>query len=370
MKTITALFFFGIVTLLARAEPALTILGTGINYPHFAAPTGLIFQAEAKLRDNFVRLTPSHTDHRGRVGGLWLENKQSILGGFDTTFQLQITDKTGHGADGIVFVLQDKATPSLGVSGHHMGFVRGGNAVAIKFDTYHYHRNYIKFDEIQITSCIATEQEPRGGSGLGTVTGPELYSDGKVHTVRIRYVPGLMQIYLDDLKKPLLVAEFRLEEIVPFENGEAWVGFTASTGSDSQNQDILSWTLDAPGKPLATPEPTENLLASTPTAQPANARVNVAQPTPPPANVIPVPAPAEPTPPVTNASQIIGLPVVDAANRPRQPRIQLPESVRLSHEVYASEDLVNWTLVTNLLVYFDEPGATNYDKRFYRFQEK
>lgn len=346
------------------------ILGMGINYPHFASPTGLIFQAEAKLLNNFVRLTPSHTDHRGRVGGLWLENKQSILGGFDTTFQLQITDKTGHGADGIVFVLQDKATPSLGISGHHMGFVRGGNAVAIKFDTYHYHRNYIKFDEIQITSSIATELEPRGGSGLGTVTGPELYSDGKVHTVRIRYEPGLMQIYLDDLKKPLLSARFKLEQIVPFKDGQAWVGFTASTGADSQNQDILSWTFDAPGKSLATPEPTENLLVSNPPAEPAIDRANIVQRTSPPANSTPVAAPAEPTTQAINASQVIGLPVVDAANRLRQPRIQLPESIRLNHEVYASEDLVNWTLVTNLLVYFDEPGATNYDRRFYRFQEK
>lgn len=346
------------------------IFGAEINYPQFASPTGLIFQAEAKLHDNFVRLTPSHSNHHGRVGGLWLENKQSVLGGFDTTFQLQITDKTGHGADGIVFVLQDKATPSLGVSGHHMGFVRGGNAVAIKFDTYHYHRNYIKFDEIQITSSIATEMEPRGGSGLGTVTGPELYSDGKVHTVRIWYVPGLMQIYLDDLKKPLLVAKFRLEEIVPFKDGEAWVGFTASTGADNQNQDILNWTFDAPGKSLAAPEPTENLLTINRSTPPAIARANVVQSIPPPANVIPVTVPAEPTTPAISASQVIGLPVVDAANRPRHPRIRLPESVRLNHEIYASEDLVNWTLVTDLIVYFDEPGATNYDRRFYSFREK
>lgn len=342
--------------------------GTEINYPHFASPTGLIFQAEAKLHDNFVRLTPSHTNHRGKVGGLWLENKQSILGGFDTTFQLQITDKTGHGADGIVFVLQDKATPSLGISGHHMGFVRGGNAIAIKFDNYHYHRDYIKFDEIQITSCIATELEPRGGSGLGTVTGPELYSDGKVHAVRIRYVPGLMQIYLDDLNKPLLVAKFRLEKIVPFKNGEAWVGFTASTGADSQNQDIFNWTFSVPGPTPAAPTP-ENLLAVQKPMAPQSARADNAQPTPRRANAI-VAAPEAPTIATKTAPQILGLPVVDAANRPRQPRIELPEFVRLNHEVYASEDLVNWTLVTNLIVYFDEPGATNYDRRFYRFREK
>ena len=38
--------------------------------------------------------------------------------------------------------------------------------------------------------------------------------------------------------------------------------------------------------------------------------------------------------------------------------------------VYASTDMVNWTLVTNLSLYFSEPGATNYDHRFYIFREK
>lgn len=351
-------------------SPATDMFGSQIDYPTFASPTGLIFQAGAKLQDDFVRLTPSHTNRIGRVGGLWFQSKQSILEGFDTTFQLRITDKTRHGADGIVFVLQDKPTPSVGVSGRHMGFVRGGNAVAVKFDNYHYHRTYVKYDEIQITSCIASEMEPRTDAPLGVVTGPELFSDGKIHTVRIRYVPDRMEIFLDDLQKPLLVAQIRLERFVPFKNGEAWVGFTASTGADSQNQDILSWTFNTPGAASAKPELAANALAARQPGKPVSAPTDVARTTVSPVNGASANAVSASTDPVNNQPQVIGLPVVDAASRPAQPRLQLPESIRLSHQVYASEDLVNWTLVTNLKVYFAEPGATNYDRRFYTFREK
>ncbi|MEO5802786.1 MAG: L-type lectin-domain containing protein [Verrucomicrobiota bacterium] len=339
-----------------------------MEYPNFASPTGLIFQAEAKLQNDFVRLTPSHTDHRGRVGGLWFQTKQSILGGFDTMFQLRITNKTGRGADGIVFVLQDKATPSLGVSGHHMGFVRGGNAVAIKFDNYHYHRNYIKYDEIQITSCIASEMEPRGGSSLGTITGPELFSDGKIHAIRIRYIPGRMEIFLDDLKKPLLVAAFKLEEVVPFKKGEAWVGFTASTGADSQNQDILSWTFNTLDGSSVNPEPAQDSLATLRPGNPESVRANANRTTDSPVNSTPPNGVVAPTAVVSIQPQVVGIPVVDGTVG--QPRLQLPETIRLSHDVFASSDLVNWTLVTNLNFYFSEPVATNYDRRFYQFRER
>ncbi len=345
------------------------LFGSQFDYRNFASPTGLIFQAEAKLQDDFVRLTPSHKNHRGRVGGLWLQTKQSILGGFDTTFQLRITEKTGHGANGIVFVLQDTTTPSVGVSGHHMGFVRGGNAVAIIFDDYHYHRTYIQYDEIQITSCIASEMEPRGGSPLGAITAPALFSDGEIHTVRIRYIPERMEIFLDDLTKPLLVAQFKLEGVVPFKNGEAWVGFTASTGADSQNQDILSWTFSTLDGSSAKPGSAPDSLAALQPSKSKSTRVNASRTTSSPANRVPTNAVGASADPVNIPPQLVGIPVVDGA-APGQPRLQLPDSVRLSHQVYASSDLVNWTLVTNLNFYFSEPGATNYDRRFYEFREK
>jgi hypothetical protein len=43
----------------------------------------------------------------------------------------------------------------------------------------------------------------------------------------------------------------------------------------------------------------------------------------------------------------------------------------LEYRVDASDDLLNWSAITNFVstsatVYFQDPGATNYTRRFYR----
>src|SRR5260221_3875075 len=115
------------VALLAFVVLSGSAFAASINYPDFASPTGLIFQGDALLQAGFVRLTPSQA---GKVGGLWLETKQAVTNGFETTFQFRITEKAGHGVDGFTFVLQSRATPTLGGGGHYLGFFRGGSALA------------------------------------------------------------------------------------------------------------------------------------------------------------------------------------------------------------------------------------------------
>jgi hypothetical protein len=326
-----------------------------INYSNFSSPTGLIFQGDTMLQGDFIRLTPSHTNLIGRVGGLWIQAKQPVRDGFETTFQFRITDKVRHGGDGFAFVLQSRVTPSLGASGSHLGFVRGGSAFAVKFDTYHWHRNwYVRYDEIAVLSC-GGEQNPEDlKDPLGTVTATELYSDGKVHTARVRYMPGHLQVFLDDLEKPMLTVDVKLEDFVSFDDDLAWVGFTASTGADSENHDILSWAFNKPGGVPMLPQ----LTASTSVdGQPKKSSATTVN--------------TEPTiTQVESLPQVIGLPVVDGQGKPGQPQIGIPSSVGLTHSVYASTDLVNWTLVTNLTFYFSDPNAPDYDHRFYKFRAK
>jgi hypothetical protein len=329
-----------------------SVSASGINYPNFSSPTGLIFQGDATIQASAVRLTPAQT---GKVGGLWLESKQAVNKSFDTAFQFRITEKVGHGADGFAFVLQSRATPSLGAGGSYLGFVLGGRALAIKFDTYHWHRRaYVKYDEIAVTSCGGEERSEDLGDPLGTTTGPELFSDGNIHTARVRYVPGHLQVFLDDLEKPLLTVVIKLEDLVSFDGGLAWVGFTASTGDDGENHDILNWAFHEPADAAALPQLPASASAGSQTNRQNGPAVNKEQ-----AGTL---AKSEP--------QLIGLPVVDGKGKPGQPQIGLPSAVGLTHQVYASTDLVNWTLVTNLTLYFSDPAATNYDHRFYRFREK
>jgi hypothetical protein len=328
-------------------------LGASVSYSDFASPTNLIFQAHARLVGDFVRLTPSHSNTVGRVGGLWLQSKQAVVSGFETTFQFRISEKVRDGADGFALVLQDRATPSVGLTGHHLGFIRGGAAFAVKFVDYHWHRGrWVKYDEIAVTSCGGEEKPEALGHPLGVATGPELFSDGKVHTVRVRYTPGSLLVFLDDLQKPLLTAAVELEDYVPFKNGLAWVGITASTGGSSQNQDILSWTFQDARDMATTPLRLANASAG---AQPNG--VGGAS------------LPAQPNAaPAASQPQVFTLPVSDGRPSPRQPHLGLPSGVGLTHQVYASSDLRTWTLVTNLTLYFSDPAATDYDHRFYAFR--
>jgi hypothetical protein len=304
------------------------------------------------LQDGFVRLTRSRP---GQVGGLWLETKQAVTNGFETIFQFRITEKAGHGADGFTFVLQSRPTPTLGGGGYYLGFFRGGSALAIKFDTYHWHRkSYVNYDEITVTTSGDEERPQDLGDPLGTVTGPGLFSGGNIHTARVSYVPGNLLIFLDDLEKPLLTVAVKLEDFVSFDKGLAWVGFTASTGDDSENHDILNWAFSEPCGPAILARLSASSSVDHQPNRQRGAAINTDQ------TVI---APG-------SKSLVIGLPVVDSKGKPDQPQMRIPSSVDLTHRVCASTDLVNWTVVTNLTLYFSDPGAPDYDHRFYMFREK
>jgi len=79
-------------------------------------------------------------------------------------------------------------------------------------------------------------------------------ADGHTHTVRIRYLPGTLSIYLDNSNTPILSIAINLPEVLQLEEGKAWVGFTAATGGLYTNHDILSWefqdSLAAGEKPI------------------------------------------------------------------------------------------------------------------------
>ena len=62
-----------------------------------------------------------------------------------------------------------------------------------------------------------------------------------VHTARIRFQPPVLSVFLDDSSAPILESVVDLSIVVD-QQGEAWVGFTASTGGGYENHDILNWS--------------------------------------------------------------------------------------------------------------------------------
>ncbi|GAG42269.1 unnamed protein product, partial [marine sediment metagenome] len=80
--------------------------------------------------------------------------------------------------------------------------------------------------------------------GSATTSGFNL-NDGNIHTAKIEYVPGTMTIFVDDLANPILTVDVDLAQTLDLDEGHAWIGFTAATGGDSTNHDILNWVYNS-----------------------------------------------------------------------------------------------------------------------------
>jgi hypothetical protein len=81
-------------------------------------------------------------------------------------------------------------------------------------------------------------------------------SDGTVHTLRVAYSPGQLNVYLDDLMTPALTAAYSIATGGTYlaggtvgglglTGGVAYVGFSAATGGSTENHDVLSWSFDS-----------------------------------------------------------------------------------------------------------------------------
>ena len=228
-----------------------------IRFENFASTEGLSFVGNATVsRAAALRLTASKHDQSGAV---WLLEKQRVASGFETTFSFQLTHQggLGHGADGFAFVLQNAGPEALGGRGSAGGFAvtdpdfRKKEAaipysIAVFFDTY---RNQDEQDPsanyLSFRSYGRPSDQRWPSPRLASTTGlPIELKDRRPHTVRIRFAPPVLSVFLDEVAEPVLEAEVDLS-IVLDPQGSAWVGFTASTGGGYENHDILNWSFGA-----------------------------------------------------------------------------------------------------------------------------
>jgi hypothetical protein len=221
-----------------------------------------------------LRATPNQT---WTAGSAWYNTQQSVLGSFSTTFAFQISGGTSSPADGIAFVIQNSpaGTSALGPNGCGIGFgdsesctpPTGGipNSLAVEFNTALNSGVDPSSSDVSIQNCGGTGANSVDPScriavnDLTQLTPPINIADGNVHTVTITYSgPGstLFDVILDNvdlfpvtLLNPTGGVLFDITTI-GLNSGNAWVGFTAATGSWDDNQDILSWTFQ-PGSQTA-----------------------------------------------------------------------------------------------------------------------
>lgn len=185
------------------------------------------------------------------------------------------------------------ATDDIGCGGSSLGFADDAktactgikNSFAVEFDTWH----NPELRDINIRGMGTVESNATtsvrnnfvhaaffsGGENstpnshdrqlAGTPAIPAI-DDGQWHTARVVYIPGTstaapgrMFLYIDDMQSFVLTAPIRLtregacgtsvtDKCVLDPYGNAFLGFTASTGGKGQNHDISKWLFcDEPG---------------------------------------------------------------------------------------------------------------------------
>ncbi|QDV40460.1 Calx-beta domain protein [Stieleria neptunia] len=213
-----------------------------IDYAEFSDVSDLTLVADTSATPERLRLTTATLD----VGGAaWHHDKQYVSIGFETTFQFQMSegnDGENGGGAGFAFVIQNNPAPVAKAS--HLGYHQAANNLAIEFDTVQEASlNDPSDSHVSVHSRGPARNHWNENFSLGSFnTSGSRLDDGNVHTAKVTYSPGTMEIYLDDLATPQLVIPLNLEELLDLDHGRATVGFTASAGGGIQNHDILSWT--------------------------------------------------------------------------------------------------------------------------------
>jgi len=126
------------------------------------------------------------------------------------------------------------------------------------------------------------------------------------------------------------------------DQGRAWVGFTAASGADWQNHDLISWTFDS-----AEEATQQNDTHS-------SSQMQIVNPVPPPS-------------PSMFSGQNISAPLTTPLAIDPSFGYRVPDDVGSINPIETSTNLVEWTPLTNAIFYFRDPESTNYPQRFYRF---
>ncbi|HML16034.1 MAG TPA: L-type lectin-domain containing protein [Bryobacteraceae bacterium] len=235
----------------ALLVPLIAVMAHAANLP----PMELA--GDAAISGKALRLTPARVR---MVGAAWLADKQQISTGFETSFEFRLTHQGGGGADGFAFVLQNSGPHAIAGRGSAGGFAMGDghgdplspaipSSIAIFFDTY---QNLDSGDPSgnYIAVCSTGRPENMRWPPSRLAVAPRLpvkMKDRKTHSARIVFRPPILSVFLD--RAEVLSAPVDLS-LVADAAGEAYAGFTASTGDGFQNHDILTWSFTA-GPPKA-----------------------------------------------------------------------------------------------------------------------
>jgi len=184
-----------------------------------------------RLAPGCFRLTK---DESLQTGNFWNMVKLNVSIPFSLEFTMYAGSYDDFGADGLVFVLQDKSNSLVGGEGDGMGYSGITPSFGIEFDTFHNtidptnedHISFVKNGNVANRLCNLY-------ASLSNI------EDGNNHSVKIIWDPSSehMAVFFDNLtSEPTLQMVVGLGNIL--QSGEAFWGFTAATGYYSNVQSV------------------------------------------------------------------------------------------------------------------------------------
>ncbi|MBD2679207.1 MULTISPECIES: DUF4347 domain-containing protein [Nostoc] len=227
----------------------------GFDYTNFASTSGLKFNGSSAQFGNALRLTPASASQSGSVfytTPIALDTNTS----FQTQFQFQLTGGT-LGADGFTFVLQNSPAKAnaKGSSGGNLGY--GGTltpitqSLAIEFDTY-------KNGTDTNNNSIAVLRDGNVNAALATTSTvtdsnsatPIDLNSGTPINAWIEYNGSTdkLDVFLSQSSTKLPTAKAALSyqiDLTSVLGSQAFVGFTAGTGSRFNAHNINSWKFNS-----------------------------------------------------------------------------------------------------------------------------
>jgi len=247
-----------------------------------------------------LRLT---TATQNQHGSAWFKIQQPLSTGFTTAFQYQISKTNScrgcsFPADGLAVVIQNdpSGTGAIGYTGNGQNISYGNNDVstakgpraailnslAIELDTFQ-NSNYSdpNGNHIAVQSCgpnNSTALTPNSADhnymcpngslanlSLQSLPSGLSLSDGLAHTITVNYLPpgsctsncNNLSVYFDSTL--ILQTTVDITQQLNLAAGtNAYIGFTAATGSSVQNNDILSWSFSQwPLSPITINQPVQ-----------------------------------------------------------------------------------------------------------------
>lgn len=218
-------------------------------FPDFSSTAGMALRGDAQQVDSVLRLT-AVDQFTSATGSAWFTTPLALAPGFETTFQFRITpgalyrDEAG---DGLSFTIQNAGIDALGLPGHSIGYGGIAASLAVEFDTFLNNDDGTALYGDPNGNHLSVHTrglEPNSGDeafSLGSNTAIPILDDAQVHTARISYAPGTLEIFMDGSGAPYLSVAVDLADLLT--SPDAFFGFTAASGAATSNHDILSWSL-------------------------------------------------------------------------------------------------------------------------------